>query len=407
MKKKGWRFKNKEIVYVKEILDTDISPVISMNEKLEKKFAKIHNQKYAITSNSGTSTLHQALYSVGVGHGDEVIIPSLTVAMCGFVVWQSGATPVYADVCPDTFLLDPKDVKKKITKKTKAILAVNLYGLMCDLTKLKSIAKKNNLYLIEDCAQCFLALDNKNRVSGTVGDIGSWSFERSKHLSTGEGGILTTNNKKFAERMRKFGGVGFKNLTASTGKGKIDRAKFQNPKWIRHDTFSYNYRMSEILAAVGLAQVEKIKYFVKLRVSSGKKYHEFFSNLKTDIFIPQHVPKGFKHTYFTYPVIFNGKKYGISWKKFRDTFVKNGGDGIYAAWQTVNNETPFKKARKRGLYSGSMKISQSYGWGKTPRAESLQKKIMQFTTNQKNNHEIDLQIKAIKKTLKVLKLLNF
>ena len=119
MKKKGWRFKNKEIVYVKEILDTDISPVISMNEKLEKKFAKIHNQKYAITSNSGTSTLHQALYSVGVGHGDEVIIPSLTVAMCGFVVWQSGATPVYADVCPDTFLLDPKDVKKKLQKKQK------------------------------------------------------------------------------------------------------------------------------------------------------------------------------------------------------------------------------------------------------------------------------------------------
>lgn len=405
MNKKGWRFKNNEISYLKEILNTDISPVVSMNEKLERKFAKIHGQRYAITSNSGTSTLHQALYSVGVGHGDEVIIPSLTVAMCGFVIWQSGATPVYADVCKDTFLLDSKDVEKKITNKTKAIIAVNLYGLMCDLKKLKSIAKKNNLYLIEDCAQCFLAKDDKNKISGTVGDIGSWSFERSKHLSTGEGGILTTNNKKFAERMRKFGGVGFKNLTASTGKGKIDRAKFQNPNWIRHDTFSYNYRMSEILAAVGLAQVEKINYFVKLRMDSGKKYNDFFSNLKNNLFTVQYIPKGYKHSYFTYPIIFNGDKYGISWKKFRDTFVKNGGDGIYAAWQTVNNETPFKLAQKKGLYSGSLKISKSYGWGKTPIAEQLQKKIMQFTTNQKNSYEIKLQIDALKKTLKELNII--
>ena len=196
--------------------------------------------------------------------------------MCGFVIWQSGATPVYADVNEDTFLIDPKDVEKKITNKTKAILAVNLYGLMCDLSKLKKIARENKLVLIEDCAQCFLGMDDKNRMAGTVGDIGSWSFEKSKHITTGEGGILTTNNKKFAIKMRKFGSLGFKTLSASTGMAKIDRSKYQDPRWQRHDRFSYNYRMSEFLAAIGLAQVEKINYFVKLRKNSGKKYHKFF-----------------------------------------------------------------------------------------------------------------------------------
>ncbi len=402
MNKINWRFKNNELKYVKKLLDSDLSLDVSMNQRLEGLFAKIHKQKFAITSNSGTSTLHQALYAAGVGHGDEVIIPSLTVAMCGFVIWQCGATPVYADVNEDTFLIDPKDVEKKITNKTKAILAVNLYGLMCDLSKLKKIARENKLVLIEDCAQCFLGMDDKNRMAGTVGDIGSWSFEKSKHITTGEGGILTTNNKKFAIKMRKFGSLGFKTLSASTGMAKIDRSKYQDPRWQRHDRFSYNYRMSEFLAAIGLAQVEKINYFVKLRKNSGKKYHKFFSNLKNNFFKIQQIPKGYKHGYFTYPIIYNGEEFGISWKRFRKNFIKNGGDGIYAAWQTVNNEIPFKLAQKKGLFSGSMKLSESYGWGSTPIAEKIQKKIMQFTTNQKNNFEVNLQINALKKTLKDL-----
>ena len=402
MNKVSWRFKNNEIKYIKKLLDSDLSLKVSMNERLEKLFAKIHKQKFAITSNSGTSTLHQALYAAGVGHGDEVIIPSLTVAMCGFVIWQCGATPVYADVNEDTFLIDPEDVKKKITNKTKAIIAVNLYGLMCDLDELKKISRKHKLVLIEDCAQCFLGMDNKKRIAGTVGDIGSWSFETKKHITTGEGGILSTNNKQFAIKMRKFGGLGFKTLTASTGLAKINKSKFQDPKWLRHDTLSYNYRLSEILAGIGLAQLEKINKFVKLRKNSGKKYHEFFLNLKSNFFKTQIIPKGYTHSYYTYPILYNGEKFGVSWKSFRKNYIKNGGDGIYAAWQTVNNEIPFKLAQKNGLFSGSMKISNSYGWGRTTIAEKIQKKIMQFTTNQKNNFEVNLQINALKKTFKEL-----
>ena len=267
-------------------------------------------------------------------------------------------------------------------------MVVHLYGLMCNMDKILSIAKKNNIKVVEDCAQCFLAKDSKNRISGTVGDIASWSFENSKHMSTGEGGILTTNNPIFAVKMRKFGGIGYKNLTAKSNKARINKDKFQDPKWIRHDTFSYNYRMSEVCAAVGLAQVEKLRFFVKQRIKSGSTFLETIKKSGSKLLIPQVVPKNFVHSYFTFPVKFNGQKRGISWQNFRKKFMFYGGDGIYAAWQTVDNELPFKRARKLGLVSGSQKISDSYGWGKTPTAHKVQKKIMQFTTNQKNLIEI-------------------
>jgi perosamine synthetase len=187
---KGWKFKGKELSYIREVLSSDFKAKSSgtMNERLEIKFAKIHNQRYAVTANSGTSTLHMALNAFGVGHGDEVIIPGLTVAMCGYAVWQCGAVPVYADIKKDTFLIDPEDIQRKITKKTKAIMVVHLYGLMCDMTEIMKIAKKNKLFVLEDCAQCVFAKDEKKRIAGTIGDVGSWSFENSKHITTGDGG---------------------------------------------------------------------------------------------------------------------------------------------------------------------------------------------------------------------------
>ncbi len=401
MKKKGWRFKNKELKYLKHVLSTDFSSGTdnSMSEKFEKKFAKIHGQKFAVSSNSGTSTLHQALFAAGVGHGHEVIIPALTVAMCGFVVWQCGATPVYADVLEDTFLIDPKDVEKKITKKTKAIMVVHIYGLICDMDSINKIARKYNLKVIEDCAQCYLAKDNKNRLSGTIGDIGSWSLESSKHISSGEGGVVTTNNAYLAKTMRKFGGLGFVNIKSSSGKIRIDKSKFQNPKWKRHDMIAYNYRMSEVCAAVALSQTENLNYFVKKRMQSGNAYLNLILDSKTNLLVPQRVPKGFKHSYYTFAAKFNGKN-RISWQEFRKKYIKNGGDGIYAAWQTVNNEPCFFNAKKNGLFSGDLQLSKSYGTGEVPIAEKIQKSIMQFTTNQKNLFAIKKQINALKSTLK-------
>jgi len=387
----GWRFKGNEISYVKEVLNNDFaaSKTGTMTEKLESLFATKHNQKYAIGFNSGTSTLHSALVSFGVGKGDEVMIPALTVAMCGYAVWQCGATPVFIDVNRDTFLIDPEDIKRKITPKTKAIMPVHIYGQVCDMTSIMKIAKEHNLYVLEDCAQCFLGTDGEGRIAGTIGDVGSWSFENSKHISSGDGGIVTTDNEKLAKSIRQFGGVGFKNMTATSGKVRIDKDKFQNPNWERHNIMAYNYRLPEICAAVALAQLENLNKFVDLRIKMGNEYLNAIKESSTDILIPQFTPKGYIHSYFTFGCMFNGKKYGIEWQEFRKKYIQNGGDGIYAAWKTVNNEPCFKDS--------------NIGWGDVPIAEELQKNIMQFTTNQKNKFERNNQFTALIKTLNYFK----
>lgn len=404
-KKQGWRFKGNEIDYLKDLLSKDFAAgdASTYNERLEQLFAKKHNQKYAITANSGTSTLHMALNAFGVGHGDEVILPALTVTLCGFAIWQCGAVPVYADVKQDTFLIDPEDIKKKITQKTKAIMVVHLYGLMADMSSIKKIAKENNLYILEDSAQCFLGRDEKNRISGASSDVGSWSFENTKHITTGDGGIVTTNNQKIAENMRKFASAGYKNLTAKTGRIRIDRSKFQNPNWFRHEMFGYNYRLSEICAAVGLAQLERINFFLQKRRKMGSLFLKTIKLSKSDLLVPQKTTKKQFHTYYTFACVFNGQKYGIKWEDFRLKFMSYGGDGIYAAWKLVSDEKPFKEGRLKGLKSGSMKLTNSYGWGKSPIAKELQKKLMQFTTNQNNYSEMLKQVNALKKTLNFFK----
>lgn len=389
MKNKGWRFQGNERKYLDEVLNNGFGAVETgtMNERLEKKFAEIHNQKFAITANSGTSTLHMALNAFGVGPGDEVIIPALTVAMCGFAVWQCGAKPIYADVLEDTFLIDPEDVRKKLTDKTKAIMPVHMYGNMCNMSEIMEIAEKNGLYVVEDCAECFLAHDEKGKLSGTVGHIGSWSFESSKHITSNEGGIVTTNDDELAIKMRRFGGVGFKNITASSGKVRISRDNFQDPDWERHDILAYNYRLSELCAAVAFAQLEKIEEFIDLRIKMGEEYVSIAKDSK--LFKEQKTPNGFKNTYWSFAARFLGKKYGISWQEFRKKYMEFGGDGIYAALQVIYNEPCFKY--------------NLIGVGKAPIAEKLQKELMLFTTNQANEQERMMQINAFKKTLDFFK----
>lgn len=388
MTDKGWKFTGNERKYLDDVLKSGFGASESgtMNERLETKFADIHNKQFAITANSGTSTLHMALYSFGVGPGDEVIIPSLTVGMCGFAVWQSGATPIFVDVLPDTFLIDPNDVKSKISEKTKAIMPVHMYGNVCDMESIMKIAHEKNLLVVEDCAECFLGLDNKNRKSGTIGHVGSWSFESTKHVTTNEGGIVLTDNEEFAIKMRQFGGVGFKNITAHSGKVRISRDKFQDPNWKRHNILAYNYRMSELCAAVGLAQCERLDEFVELRIKMGQQYMEII--LDSKLFAPQKTQDGFRNTYWTFAAKFLGDEFGIEWHKFRKKYIEFGGDGIYAAHQLVYNEPCFKN---------------NFETNNTPIAEDLQKKLMLFTTNQKDESERQIQINALEKTLRFFK----
>jgi len=247
------------------------------------------------------------------------------------------------------------------------------------------IANKHNLYVLEDCAQCFLARDNNDNISGTIGHIGSWSFENSKHLSCGDGGIVTTDDEELAKSMRQFGGVGFKNLTASSGKVRISRDKFQNPNWERHNVMAFNYRMPELCGAVALAQTERIEEFCDKRIEVGNSYLKMILDSNTDLLKPQKSPDGFVNSYYTFGALFNGDKHGIEWQTFRKKYIEFGGDGIYAAWKTQNQEPCFK--------------NNKIGWGDAPIAEKLQKNLMQFTTNQKNKNEIKVQVNALRKTL--------
>ena len=382
---KGWRFNGNERKYLDEVLGNGFGATETgtMNEKLEKLFAKIHSQKYAITANSGTSTLHMALNSVGVGPGDEVIIPALTVGMCGFAIWQCGATPVFADVCEDTFLLDGYDVEKKISGKTKAVMPVHMYGNMCDMDHIMEIANKKNLYVIEDSAECFLAHDNKGRKSGTVGHIGSWSFESTKHVTSNEGGIVTTDDEELATKMRQFGGVGFKNISASSGKVRIARDEFQDPNWKRHSVLAYNYRLSELCAAVALAQCERLDEFVNLRIKMAEDYLKVLEG--SNLLIPQKNKSEFRNSYWTFAARFQGEKFGHSWQDFYKKYIENGGDGIYAAHQLVYNEPCFH--------------DNKIGYGTAKVAEKLQRELMLFTTNQKDQDERHIQTSALEKTI--------
>ena len=382
----SWRFQGNELNYLVEVLKSGFKAGAdgAFTTRLEKEFADSHKSKYAIAFNSGTSTLHAILLALGVGPGDEVLVPSLTPLMCGLTPHYTGATPVYVDVNKDTFLIDPLDIREKITEKTKAIMVVHMYGAVCDMKAIMQIAEEFDLPLVEDCAQCHRGQTESGHFAGTLGIAGSWSFENSKQLTSGDGGIVTTDDENIATKIRKIGGLGFKTLTAGAGRVRTDRDRLQNPDWERFDAIGYNYRMNQLAAAVALAQVEKQDYFIGLRKLSGKKYTQ--SLLGSNLLTPQKIISGNINSFYTFSAKFNTEQNDVTWYDFRKKYMEFGGDGIYAASKLLYQEPIFR----------DLKI----GRHTTPVAEVLQKQLMNFTTNQANESEMDRQCEILRKTRK-------
>ncbi len=407
MKKKpsnAWRFKGNELKYVKELLASGLTsgPEGSMNARLEDAFAKKFGVKYAITANSGTSTLHEALMAFGVKPGDEVITPPLGPFMCTSTILHAGAVPVYADVHPETFTIDPEEIEKKITPRTKAIFAVHTYGGVCDMEAIMDIAKRNNIYVLEDCAECFLGKDKKGHLAGTIGHVGSFSFQATKHMTTGDGGMLITNDETLALRMRKFGNHGFKNTAANRRAVKSMKDVVQDPAYLRHDGFGYNYRFSEILAAVGLAQLEQLDTFVDKRIQMADAYLKVLEGCSW--LKPQKVTGKEINSYFTLAVLFEGEKKGITWYDFRKKFIECGGDSIYAAWALAYREPAASLVSGAGSFFDDISGQGEHVKGflkdvKCPVAEHLQSRMLQFTTNQNTAAERKSQAAALKKTI--------
>lgn len=235
----------KEREYVLECLDSSwISSKGRFIPEFERQFASYVNARFATTVSNGTVALHLALTALGIGHGDEVIVPTLTYIASANAVSYTGATPVFVDSDQAFWQISPSDIRAKITPRTRAIMPVHLYGAACDMDAIMAIAREHNLFVIEDCAEAIGTL-YKGRHVGTFGDIATFSFFGNKTMTTGEGGMVITNDQTLYERSVHFKGQG---LATS------------RQYW--HDVIGYNYRMTNICAAIGMAQLERVDAFI-------------------------------------------------------------------------------------------------------------------------------------------------
>lgn len=245
--------------YVNDCLDTSWLGQGSYVNNLEDKFSSYVDCEYGVTATSGTTALHLACASIGIKDGDEVLVSTLTNMACAFSIDYCNAIPIPIDVNLDTWQLNPELLEKKISKKTKAIMVVHLFGHPVDMDPIISLAKKYNLKIIEDCAEAH-GVEYKGKKVGSIGDVAAFSFFSNKTITCGEGGIVTTNSKEIYEKAKSL-----KNLAY----GKIN-------KFI-HEDIGFNYRLPNISAAIGLAQLENID---KILVEKKRIYERYCNNLK-------------------------------------------------------------------------------------------------------------------------------
>lgn len=253
----------KERQYVNDCLKTNwISSAGKYIEQFEQSFSSYCGRRYGITTTNGTTALHLALAAAGIGKGDEVIVPSFSIASTVFAVIYCGAKPVFADIEADTGNIDPSLIEKLITKKTKAIISVHIYGHPCDMDALSKISSKYKLMMIEDAAECHGG-KYKNKKIGSFGLISCFSFYANKIITTGEGGMILTDDKRVAERAKRL-----KNLD------------FHPPRRFWHEEVGFNMRMTNLQAAIGCAQLERIETFIKARRRNAKIYNRLLKDVK-------------------------------------------------------------------------------------------------------------------------------
>jgi perosamine synthetase len=247
--------------YVNECLDTTwISSKGEFIGLFESQFASYVDGRYAASVSNGTVALHIALLALGIGPGDEVIVPTLTYISSVNAITYTGAKPVFVDSLADTWQMDPADVERKVTAATKCIMVVHLYGQPCDMDALMVISSKYSLQMVEDCAEAIGTL-YKDRHVGTFGNIATFSFFGNKMITTGEGGMVVTNDKELYDRTVHLKGQGLSKNT-----------------FYWHDVIGYNYRMTNICAAIGLAQLEQVDHFASRKIEIAGLYQASLKN---------------------------------------------------------------------------------------------------------------------------------
>jgi perosamine synthetase len=385
-----------ELKYVEEVLATEFrsSSGSVMMKRFEEAFGKRLGSTYAISFVNGTATMHAALEAMGIGPGDEVIVPPLTMSATTFAVLQANATPIFADVDALTFQIDPLSIASRITPRTKAIITVALYGLSPDMDPIMAVASKHGIKVIEDNAECFLGT-YKGRLVGTLGHCSSFSFQSSKHLTSGEGGVILTEDLALAESIRKVQSLGYAGVSAT--KGKITKRDIQDPDYSRHVTMGWNYRMPELCCAVALAQTENMDVLIGRRIEVAKIFQDATREF-SDWFTPQLTGTEYTNSYWTWVTCLDTDKVG--WHAFRDRWQANGGDGVYAAWKLTYLEPMFQTlnllGRERFISPENL---STYRPGLCPVAERIQPRLVQFKTNYWDISRAYQQADILRKTL--------
>ncbi|MHA2433745.1 MAG: DegT/DnrJ/EryC1/StrS family aminotransferase [Candidatus Thorarchaeota archaeon] len=261
----------REREYLLKAMDSTWISAGEFVDRFESDFARLIGTKHAVTTSSGTTALHLALLALGVGPGDEVIVPAFTFVSPANMVIETGAKPVYADIDPKTWCVDVKEVERSVTEQTKAIVAVHVYGNVCDMETLTRIAGERQVYLIEDAAEAACSR-YRGRLAGSFGQLGCFSFQATKTITMGEGGAVVTDDKKLSERVRIMRSHGMR----------------QNKRYW-HDLVGYNYRLTNLQAAVGCAQLENLDNIMAEKARIHARYSKSLSGL-SGIEL-QHIPK--------------------------------------------------------------------------------------------------------------------
>ena len=327
--------------------------------EFEKSCSKYFGTKHAITVNSWTSGLVAAVGAIGISPGDEVITTPWTMAATAASILHWNGIPVFCDIDRHTFNIDPKKIENCITPKTKAILAVDIFGMSSDMEEINNIAKKYNLKVISDTAQA-PGSKYKDKFSGTIGDIGGYSLNYHKHINTGEGGILVTNDDKLAERMR---------LIRNHAEVVIKDRNISDLS----NLIGHNFRLGEIECAIGIEQLKKLDDIVILK----KQLANFLTNeiINLDGLHIPYIPNDRDHVYYVYPIILDTKKLGVSREKIVSA-IKSEGLDIAVGYQNLHLLPTFQKKIAFGNNNYPWKIDNemskiSYERGICPVAEEL------------------------------------
>jgi perosamine synthetase len=336
--------------YVNECLDSSwISSRGEFISRFENEFRKFIGVEHATAVSNGTVALHLALVTLGIGPGDEVIVPSFTYIASVSNISQTGAIPVFVDSLENTWQMDPKDIKRKITPKTKAIMAVHLYGHPCEMDELVKIAKENDIFIIEDCAEAFGSTYN-GRYVGTFGDLSIFSFYGNKTITTGEGGMIVTNDETLYDRAYHLKMHGL--------------AKYRE-YW--HDVLGFNYRMTNICGAIGLAQLEKAGE----KIAKKRQLAGWYNEALKDLPVKPHGEFGnVFHSYWMYSILTGSpdERDGL-----RD-FLKNAGIETRPTFLPVHTMPMFSHRYQK------LPIAEYLGWHgiNLPSYPALTKDLVEF-----------------------------